>query len=154
MSTIKVSMADYPREFERWAKEHTKDLHDSALNSAMQAVPELVNNSPVDTGLYAASWAVDSDGKNVFLGNTAPHAAIIEFGARPFTPPIAPLLAWAKRVLQDPSQPPDYSPRVWALAIGTRNKIKRVGMEPKGVMQKSIPGIIERIKQDMEKRFG
>jgi hypothetical protein len=58
-------------------------------------------------------------------------------------------LEWAKRVLQDPSQPPDYSPDVWALAKGTQKKIANVGIAPKHVLQNALPFIIENIRQEL-----
>ncbi len=112
--------------------------------------PNIIQKSPVDTGLFAQSWDLLETEKSIILGNYAPHAAIIEYGARPFTPPIGPLLAWAKRVLQDPSQPPEYSSDVWRLAKGTQNKISEVGMEPNHILEDSIPHIINQIKRDLE----
>jgi hypothetical protein len=123
----------------------------AVANAITHAVPLLVASSPVDTGLYAQSWDFTIDEHSAVLGNYAPYAPIIEFGARPFTPPLGPLLAWAKRVLQDPSQPPDYSSRVWALALGTRNKIAEYGMKPQHILENAIPAIIEEVKRELEK---
>lgn len=110
-----------------------------------RSLPDLVAASPVDTGLYAQSWRMTNDEKSVVLGNDAPHAPIIEFGARPFSPPIEPLLAWAKRVLNDSSQPPEYSPEVKALAWGVKKKIEREGMAPRAVLSGMLDTIIDNI---------
>jgi hypothetical protein len=127
-----------------------EDQKAATLRGIAKSIPDLVAASPVDTGLYAQSWGFSSTEYSAILGNTAPHSPIIEDGARPFTPPIKPLLEWAKRVLQDPSQPPDYSDRVWALAKGTQQKIAREGMKPKKVMENMIPTIIENIRKEFE----
>jgi len=119
-------------------------------NAIIKEFPNIIKNSPVDTGLFSQSWDLVQTETSMLLGNYAPHASIIEYGARPFTPPIGPLLAWAKRVLQDPSQPPEYSSDVWGLAKGTQKKISELGMQPKGVMEKAIPKIIDQIKIDIE----
>lgn len=103
-----------------------------------RSLPDLVQHSPVDTGQYAQSWDVVVTDLEVTIGNFAPHAGVIEFGARPFTPPIKPLLEWAKRVLGDASQPPDYSPEVWGLARGVQKKISEEGMKPKAIMSEAL----------------
>lgn len=145
------SPKDFPKELQKWARKHPEKVRRGFISGALRSIPELVANSPVDTGLYAQSWEVKHDEQSVTIGNTAPHAAIIEFGARPFRPPIGPLLAWAKRVLQDPSQPPNYSQEVWALAIGTRNKIQREGIAPRAVMQNNIDMIMKNMRLEVER---
>lgn len=141
-------------ELGKWSKDHMAAIKKGTLSGVAKSIPELVKASPVDTGLYAQSWDFTETESSVILGNYAPHAPIIEYGARPFRPPIGPLLAWAKRVLQDPSQPPKYSPQVWALATGTQKKIERVGIAPRKVMENAIPMIVENIKQEWEKSIG
>ena len=70
---------------------------------------------PVDTGLYASSWSVEKDEDNIFFGNTAPYAQHIEHGARPFSPPIRPLLEWASRKLQKPETHPEVKSLAWGV---------------------------------------
>ena len=146
-----VNLRDFAKELGKFSKEHLFKLQQATASGMAQSIPMAVKESPVDTGQYASSWDFSVEERSAFFGNFAPHAPIIERGARPFTPPIGPLLAWAKRVLQDPSQPPDYSNRVWALAVGTQKKIAREGMQPKHIMEKLIPKIIVNIKREMEK---
>lgn len=122
----------------------------AVYSAIIKYMPELIQNSPVDTGLFAQSWDLIETEKSVILGNYAPHSPIIEYGARPFVPPIAPLLAWAKRVLGDSSQPPEYSSQVWALAIYTKNKIALKGMAPHNILENAIPEIIKEIKSELE----
>lgn len=154
MATKVVNLEDFAKELGAFTDKQIADLKQATLLGIAQAVPEIVASSPVDTGLYAQSWDFSETDYGAVLGNYAPHAPIIEYGARPFTPPIKPLLQWAKRVLRDPSQPPDYSSQVWALAKGVQKKISEEGMKPKRIMQQAIPKIIENIKAEYKRMNG
>ena len=154
MSKRTVNLADFAKELGVHNDKQLEQLHQASLLGIAKAIPLLVETSPVDTGLYAQSWDFRKEEFGAVLGNTAPYASIIEYGARPFTPPIEPLLAWAKRVLGDSSQPPDYSPQVKALAFAVQQKIKREGMKPRHVMENAIPQIIENIKAEYMRMNG
>lgn len=149
MSVKTVKLENFAQELKEFSEATLEQQKKAVVSGIVKSIPDLVANSPVDTGQYAASWDFTETEKSVILGNYAPHAPIIEKGARPFTPPIAPLLAWAKRVLQDTSQPPNYSPEVWNLARGVQNKIAREGMRPRNVLENMIPRIIANIKQEL-----
>lgn len=152
MGTTKVvNLSDFSKELNSFQEKTLKEQKEAAVKGIVASIPDLVKASPVDTGAYASSWDFTVEERSVVLGNYAPYAGIIEYGARPFTPPIAPLLAWAKRILKDGSQPPDYSPQVWALARGTQNKIAAQGMQPRHIMENMIPKIIENIKAEFKK---
>ena len=141
-----INLRDASKEIGKYADTHLLQMKAAVISGIARSLPDLIKASPVDTGLYAQSWDMIETEKSVFLGNYAPHAPIIERGARPFTPPLKPLLEWAKRVTGDPGQPPEYSKHVWALANYTRNKIKQYGMEPKHIMENAIPNILENIR--------
>lgn len=167
-----VNLEDLSAELGEFAKMSLAKKRAAVARGVAKSIPDLVAASPVDTGLYAQSWNFTVLEKSVILGNSAPYAGIIEYGARPFTPPIGPLLAWAKRVLTgqktaagttiQTGQPAQrtgtgttnlngegYSPEVWALAKRTQFKISKVGMAPRHIMENAIPGIIENIRQEM-----
>ena len=151
MSRTKVvSLQDLAKELGAYSDARIEQLKDATLSGIIKSMPMLIERSPVDTGLYAQSWDFSREEWGAILGNYAPHAPIIEHGALPFPPPLGPLLAWAKRVLQDPSQPPEYSPEVFRLAIGTQKKIEAKGMLPKRILTDAIPDIIENIKREYE----
>jgi hypothetical protein len=145
-----VDLKNFARELGATNKRKMERLHDAIYRGLLRSIPELVKESPIDTGQYAQSWTAEKTELGGRIGNHAPHAAVIEFGARPFNAPIGPLLAWAKRVLQDPSQPPHYSSHVWALAKHTQQKIAEQGMLPHHIMQNAIPSILENIKKEYE----
>lgn len=150
MAVKVVRLENFSKEIKNFTKATLEDQRKAVIGGAFRSLPDLVSASPIDTGEYASSWDFLETEKTVILGNFAPHAPIIERGARPFFPPIGPLLAWAKRVLKDPSQPPDYSDDVWRLARGVQNKIVREGMQPRHIMEKMIPRIIENIRMELE----
>ncbi len=152
MAGMRVELSKFSEVLEEFSHLHIQEIRQGVVSGVARSISEiLVPASPVDTGLYAQSWAMTQDEEKATLGNTAPHAPIIEFGARPFTPPIKPLLEWAKRVLNDSSQPPNYSSKVWALAKYTQAKIEREGMQPRAILQNSLPAILELIRQELTK---
>lgn len=150
MSTKVVRLENFAHELKEFSKATLQEQRKAVASGVLRSLPDLVAASPVDTGQYAASWQFTETENSVILGNFAPHAPIIEKGARPFTPPIGPLLAWAKRVLKSSSQPPDYESKVWALAKGVQKKIAEQGMQPRNILEKMLPTIIENIRLELE----
>lgn len=151
-----ISLKEFADHIDKSNKQMVEAFKFAVYVGILRSMPGLIRNSPVDTGQYAASWDVIKDHDSVMVINYAPHASIIEYGARPgFKPPIGPLLAWAKRILQDPvtpndpTNPNDYSPEVRALAFGTQKKIYELGIEPRHVLENEIPRIVENIKKEV-----
>lgn len=151
MATIQVNLKELAAALKAEPQRQLPQIKKAVRIGLLSSIPELVKKSPVDTGQYANSWDFQETEVSMILGNFAPHAAIIEFGSRPFSPPIKPLLAWAKRVLKDPSQPPDYSPEVRGLAYAVRAKIQKEGMKPRSILRKELPNIAERIKREFKR---
>lgn len=144
-----VSLNDLARELGVFSESHIQDLKTATVRGIARSVPDLVEKSPVDTGLYAQSWYFKETELGAILGNSAPYSGIVEYGMRPgYWVPIKPLLAWAKRVLKDPSQPPDYSSEVKSFAYAVQKKIHNEGIDPRWVMRDAIPEVIENIKQE------
>lgn len=151
MATARViKMQDFAKELGAHNDAQLKALRQATVLGVARSIPMLVDASPIDTGLYAQSWDFTETEFGAVLGNYAPHAPIIEYGARPFMPPLGPLLAWAKRVLKDDSQPPGYSDRVWALAKSTQMKISHYGIQPRHILENAMPGILDNIKKEYE----
>ncbi len=146
----KVDLADFSKELGNFSKLSLAKKRKAVLRGIARSIPDLVAASPVDTGLYSASWGFTADEHSAVLGNYAPYAGVIEYGARPHAMPIGPLLAWAKRVTGSSSQPPEYESKVWALAKYVQAKIAKFGQEPKHVMENSIPTIIENIRLELK----
>lgn len=147
----RIKLSEFAGELKNFHTKSTKEIRMATKIGILRSMNNLVEKSPVDTGEYASSWDFSEQEKSMILYNHAPHASVIEYGARPFTPPIGPLLAWAKRVLKDGSQPPNYSDEVWALAKGTQKKIQQNGMKPRHVLEKALPDIIKNIMSEIDK---
>jgi len=142
-----VSLDKFAGELGKYAEQNMEAYQAAVINALAMNLRTLVEASPVDTGLYAQSWDLVIEEKRAILGNYAPHAGIIEFGARPFTPPMQPLLEWARRVLKKSEIDDDC----WGLATYTRNKIAREGMKPKHILTDSLDKIISDIRTEIEK---
>lgn len=156
-----VDLEKFSKELGNFAALSLKQKRKAVISGVAKSIPDLVAASPVDTGMYAASWDFTVEEKAVIIGNHAPYAGIIEYGTRPFKPPIGPLLAWAKRVLSgqknaegqkvQTGQPAsDYTSDVWALAIHTQKKIEEFGMQPRHIMENMIPRIIDNIREELK----
>lgn len=145
-----VSLDNLAEELGLWGRTFLEEAKAAVMRGIQRSIPELVKASPVDTGLYAQSWDAEFTETGAMVGNTAPHAPIIEYGARPFRPPLKPLLEWAKRVLKDESQPPNYSREVRALAIGVQRKIMQQGIAPRHILENALPMILENIRKELE----
>jgi hypothetical protein len=148
MVTKTVNLKDFAGELKKFTKQTLLEQKMAVAKGIIDYLPEIIKKSPIDTGLFAQSWDLQETEKAILLGNYAPHAPIIEYGARPFKPPMTPLLQWAKRVLKDPAPYP-YSDAVWGLARYTQKKIEKEGMKPHNIMENAIPEIIENIKEEL-----
>lgn len=144
-----VPLDKFSKELRKYAENDIERYRKSVVDALYKNLQTLVRNSPVDTGLYAQSWDLILTEKSALIGNYAPHAGIVEFGARPFRPPLKPLLDWARRVLKKA----DFDEHVWALAKYTQNKIEEFGMEPRHVLTDSLDKIINDIRINLRKNF-
>lgn len=98
----RVTMDQLPAELERLFRQQRQSVvaavHEAA-EMGLHRVDQTTRNAepfpPVNRGIYRASHQVahDPDGSTVF--NDQPYAAVIEYGARPFFPPLEPLIRWA-----------------------------------------------------------
>ena len=156
MATAKtISLKDFSKLFgkdEKFLRKNLKRVKDAVYDGALRSVKPLAEKSPVDTGLYASSWEVDKRGGKdpveIVIGNTAPYAYTIEFGAPPHKPPVLAIQEWAARKLQKPINDPEVKRLTW----GTVNKIKEKGQDPKYILTKGIEEIIlPNIKKSFEK---
>lgn len=95
-----------PEQLSKTLRSHEKTLPkaiaDGITKSAHRSRTVLVRKSPVDLGQYKNSWRVTGTGAASAIVNDAPHAGIIEKGARPHgvnRAGIEALTAWALRKL-------------------------------------------------------
>ena len=141
-----VKLEDFPKELKEFSRRMPIIYKVSVIKAVASSLKRLVRTSPIDTGLFAQSWDIIITEKSALLGNTAPHAPHIEFGARPFRPPLRPLLDWARRVLKRPTHDSD----VWGLAKYTQAKIEKEGMKPKNILKNQLEEIVKDIRKNLK----
>lgn len=86
----------------------------------------------VDEGTLMRSVSSHSILKGAMITVDAPHAAFMEYGTRPHTPPLQPLVDWAKRKFGVDEK------RAKAIAWAVRGKIKKVGTKPRHYMRRTV----------------
>ncbi len=105
MPVFKISDRDVPALLRAHARRVPELSHNASITAANRARTMLVRASPVYTGIFRNAWRVRlNPGKNqgATVENDAPHAGIIEKGARPHPVSregIEALTLWAKRKL-------------------------------------------------------
>jgi hypothetical protein len=64
------------------AKKQLSNLKDQNLKEkGLEALNELVENTPVDTGLAQASWSLSSDGKTITITNNQDYVKYLNAGS-------------------------------------------------------------------------
>ena len=112
MSVIKLTPDQLAETLQHHQEQIPAAIQGGVLLAAHRGRALLVKRSPVDQGVYKNSWQVRSMGAiGALLFNDAPHAGIIEQGARPHAVSregIEAIKAWAKRklVLTGPAKAP------------------------------------------------
>jgi hypothetical protein len=76
----------------------------------------------------------------------APHAGIVEMGARPHWVPLGPLLDWARRHAESEAE-------AQRLARGTQLKISREGQKPTYWVRRSLPAQKKILKGEVEREL-
>lgn len=149
--TLRLSIPEFQRWLTtidaKWERAIVKGLRKGALRLERYTVQEIDRASPrpaVDTGELRKS--VDStfvpDGAIVSVD--APHAPFLEYGTRPFSPPIAPLMEWAKR---KGFASTDEEAR--AIAFRVQKAFSRRGMQPRGYFAKAWARLLSDIESDI-----
>lgn len=106
--------------------------------------PTSMTHAAVDTGMLARSVEATDLPRGGQISVDAPHAAVMEFGARPFYPPIVPLFDWAKRkfgVDDDEAK---------AIAYAVREHIAIWGIEPRHYLKRSMRRIRKMVPIEVE----
>lgn len=84
----------------------------------------------VDRRRFLNGWVVESQGLTTTVGNTAPHAAFVEYGRRPGKPPpTSALRGWVRRKLGASGKAADALAFLVARAIGRRGLLGRYILE-------------------------
>lgn len=128
-----------------------RGLRSGALRLQGMVVEEIDAASPypaVDRGELRGSveYATESDGAVVYVD--APHAAHLEYGTRPFWPPLAPIKRWVLRkgFAEDEEE-------AEGIARAVQRKIAEEGIEPRGYMAKAFQRVVPVVIQEVEKQL-
>lgn len=130
------------------------------LRAALRSVAIVAQATPADTGEARAAWRVEPGNftEPARLVNDAPHAGILEAGARPHWTPLMPLLRWlvrkigadgkgGRRTFTDLSE---VDGAVVAMARGIQAKIARDGNKAYGMVAKNLDRLANIARDEVE----
>ena len=102
--TRRISLSAFEARVLRFAPDleraYVAGFRRAALRLERYAVEEIDSAEPhpaVDTRTLRGSVSTEFVSGGAIVSVDAPHAPMIEYGTRPFFPPVAPLVEWAKR---------------------------------------------------------
>jgi len=90
------SLAELGRLFARHQRERQRRITGAVRRTAKDGAPVMKSNVPVAFGELRESLAGKATERGGKIEADAPHAAAVEVGSRPHTPPLEPLIAWVK----------------------------------------------------------
>lgn len=103
---ITVTAAGFPAALEMRLRQDTALVERVALEMAQRSLADAVKETnaadAVDQGLYKLAWSARRVPKGAAVDNTAPYAAVLEYGRRPGRPgpPLQPIIAWVNRKMR------------------------------------------------------
>lgn len=103
---ITVTAAQFPAAIRERLRQDTALVERVALEVAQRslasAVKETNEAKAVDQGFFKLSWSARPIPGGAMFENTAPYAAILEYGRRPGRPgpPLQPIIAWVNRKMR------------------------------------------------------
>jgi len=129
-----VTLGELPSIIARAEGKRKIAIHAAVVEAILLGTEILANEAPKAFGELKQSFHAEPSGDPRTIVADAPHAAAVEFGARPHMAPFAPLLAWAERIgADDPG----------ALAKAVQKKIAEVGSQPTHFIKDSLPKLRE-----------
>lgn len=149
MATINVSAKDYQKVFQANERARVQRVKGAMVEAAALGAEIVAGRVPVDQGQLKASVHATPSPPEIIAN--APHAAIIENGARPHWPPIAPLVEWIERHRIDLGIEDDSD--VVGLAHAIAAKIAEEGAEPHWFMRGSLDDLRKILKEIVERRI-
>lgn len=143
------------KQYQEWLRQQPQQIQGAVvrgLRSAAQRgvgiiVQEIDTAQPhpaVNTGGMRQSARAVNTPDGAIVEVDAPHAAIINNGARPFNPPIRPLVVWAMRKFGVTER------EAWRIAKGVAKKIAAQGIEPRFFFDKAMKRIEEIVDQEVQ----
>lgn len=127
-----------------------RGLRSAAMRGVSIVVEEIEFAQPypaVDTGALRGSVDYQPLQKGGRIAVDAPHAAIIEEGSRPHSPPVAPLQEWAKRKFGVSDK------EAKQIAFAVRKRIKESGTKPRRYMAKAVDRIVRFVPSEVSQEL-
>lgn len=145
---IRVTPDEFARDIRRRFRKLPKTVETAMKIAAHRGRTLLVQRTPVDTGQMKNAWRVDPFDLEII--NDAPHAGIIEGGARRHKVNRAGRLAierWAMRKLGVDEE------TAKAISWGVAKKLEREGQEGKFITRDSMPELQKMVIKEVERRI-
>jgi len=147
VSSFNITPDQLPAILRGHARRLPRAVHDGLVMAAQRGRALLVSKSPVDTGVYKNAWRVRHHvGGGAELYNDAPHAGIIEAGARPHgvnAAGIAAITAWAMRKLGLGEK------EARGVAFAVAAKLKKTGQKGLWIVRDNIPELLKYAQQEV-----
>jgi len=123
-----------------------RGLQAGGLRLKVEVVREIESQRLVDTGDLKNSVTVTRVTDGALVTVDSPYAAPLEYGARPFTPPLAPLAEWALRkgLANDEAA-------AMRIARGIQKKFQTEGIPPRSFFRNALRNAEPGIRADINK---
>jgi len=118
------------------------------VTEVVQAMHATTPHPPNDTGELMRSVEHSALPRGGRVAVDAPHAAVMENGARPFRPPLAPLVHWAKRKFGVNDK------EAKRIARAVQRKIATTGIAPRGYFRRAMRNIRKLVPIEVESELG
>lgn len=140
-----LNSREFARKFREIEMRRPAAVERGIVSAALLGAELLAARAPKDLGILKRSARAVPQSPGAYIVLDAPHAGIVERGARPHWAPIGPLLAWAKRH----TGPAD----AYRLAKAVQAKIARVGQRPTYFVRRSLPELRKILKAEVEREL-
>lgn len=146
------------QEFQKWLRKQpavyrgavVRGLRSAAHRGVGIIVQEIDNAEPhpaVNTGRLRQSARARNTADGADVEVDAPHAAVMNDGARPFKPPLWPLVEWAVRKFSITQS------EAYAVAKSVQKKIMAEGIEPRHYFDKAMKRIEEIVNEEVQREL-
>ena len=139
MAVVHVTPRQLPKALRRLEGDLQRAVDRGLRNAAHAGMGLLMRESPVDQGELRASWRVSPARVGYELTNSAPHAGIVEEGARPHQVSLEgrmAILGWVRRHFPNLTEQEQ-----WSFMEGIANKLAARGQEPTHFVRNNLEAL-------------
>lgn len=115
------------------------EYHAALIRAAQEGVRILRSVLPIDQGDLRKETHLEMEGASPVIVEDQPYAAAQEVGTRPFTPPLDPLIAWARRQAPNIGLDAQDDDEIEQFARAVQAKIAAVGITAKWSTRDAMP---------------